>query len=141
MMKSPGLALALGVFATAAAAQSATSPNASSTPVSPPASQSQPAPPPAPGAMDRQALEAEVTASRPLVRFGGVQPNRPTGCTNAESRQFDFWLGEWDVYPTGQSFVIGENTITLHGQGCVVMEYWRPFQGGAGLSLNSFDPQ
>ncbi len=54
---------------------------------------------PAPSSMRRQALEAEVERSRAIIQGGAVTPQRPGGCTSAESRQFDFWLGEWDVSP------------------------------------------
>ncbi|MBK8545323.1 MAG: hypothetical protein IPL62_18410 [Caulobacteraceae bacterium] len=46
--------------------------------------------PPAPSSMRRQALEAEVERSRAIIQGGAVLPQRPAGCTSAESRQFDF---------------------------------------------------
>lgn len=103
------------------------------------AAQQQPTPPPAPSTMNRAALQAEVAAARPLINNGGVQARRPPGCVAAENRQFDFWLGEWDVSPTGQTFVIAESTISLHGQGCVIMENWRPLSGAHGYSINMYD--
>lgn len=115
--------------------------HAQSTP--PPAASSAAATPPALPAIDTmspEALATELSAARPLVANGGVQPFRPSGCTNAESRQFDFWLGEWDVSPTGKDFNIGENSITLHARGCVVLETWRPFAGASGMSINTWDP-
>jgi hypothetical protein len=75
----------------------------------------------------------------PAAADGAVPAKRPAGCTSTESRQFDFWLGEWDVSPTGQSVILAESTISLHAQGCVILENWRPFQGAQGLSINSFD--
>ncbi len=104
------------------------------------AAQPAPAPLPAPREMSRSALQAEVAASRPLVQNGAVTPMRPSGCVSTENRQFDFWAGEWDVTPTGQTFVLGESTISVVAQGCVIMEYWRPFQGAEGRSINIFDP-
>ncbi|GAN00491.1 hypothetical protein U91I_04157 [alpha proteobacterium U9-1i] len=97
--------------------------------------------PPAVERMSRQDLRDEVTRLRGYVNNGAVQPSRPTGCVAAENRQFDFWVGEWDVSPTGvqNPMTIGENTISLHEQGCVIMEYWRPFAGPHGHSINSYD--
>lgn len=103
------------------------------------AQQQQPAQPAAPSSMSRSELQAEVTAQRPFIQFGGVQPRRPAGCTAAENRQFDFWLGEWDVSPTGQTFVLAESTISAHAQGCVMMENWRPLRGAHGYSINMYD--
>lgn len=95
---------------------------------------------PDPKKMERGELEAELRNARPLINNGAVNAKRPAGCTDAASRQFDFWLGEWDVSPTGQVFVLAESTISLHAQGCVILENWRPFQGAQGLSINSYDP-
>ena len=41
-------------------------------------------------------------------------------------REFDFWLGDWDVRPTGAppAGPPGRNTVTLEDNGCVVMEHW-----------------
>jgi hypothetical protein len=89
--------------------------------------------------MDRQALENEVARSRAIIQGGAVTPRRPAGCTSAESRQFDFWLGEWDVSPGDSPVVIADSTITLHDQGCVILENWRPFRNAHGHSINIYD--
>ncbi len=57
----------------------------------------------------------------------------------AEYKQFDFWVGEWDVYtPAGQK--AGENIVTQASSGCLVMENWTGSLGGSGKSMNFFDP-
>lgn len=99
----------------------------------------QQAQPPAVGEMTREALEAELTAARPLVSNGGVQASRVPGCTAPENRQLDFWIGEWDVSLTGQDFVVAESSISSAAQGCLVLEHWRPFQGPHGHSISTFD--
>lgn len=103
--------------------------------------QAAPPQPPAPATMTREALNDEVTQLRTIVQRRAVRPQRPAGCVSAESRQFDFWVGEWDVSPTGsQSGVtVAESSITLTDQGCVIIEHWRPFGGGHGHSINSYD--
>lgn len=95
--------------------------------------------PPAPSSMRRQALEAEVERARAIIQGGAVAPQRPAGCTSAESRQFDFWLGEWDVSPGQSPVVVAESTIGLHDQGCVILEDWRPFRNAHGHSINIYD--
>jgi hypothetical protein len=97
--------------------------------------------PPAPETMSRQELRDEVTRLRGIVGGGAVRPQRPAGCTAPEHRQFDFWLGEWDVSPSGSTsgIIVAESTITLHDQGCVILEYWRPFRGAHGHSINIYD--
>jgi len=104
------------------------------------AAQSQPAQP-SPETMSRQQLRDEVARLRPLVQGRAVAPQRPAGCTGAEHRQFDFWLGEWDVSPSGAtSAIVAESSITLTNQGCVIIEDWRPFATAHGHSLNMYDP-
>ena len=105
------------------------------------AQQQQPAQPPAPERMSRQQLRDEVATLRAIVQGRAVRPARPAGCTSAEARGFDFWLGEWDVSPTGSTsgVTVAESSITLHDQGCVIMEHWRPFGGGHGHSINGYD--
>lgn len=110
---------------------------------SPAFAQQQQQAPPAVETMSRQQLRDEVARLRPYVANGGVSPFRPAGCTAAENRQFDFWLGQWDVSPTNaqNGMAVGTNTITLLDQGCVIMEDWRPFTGATGHSLNIYDPR
>jgi len=60
-------------------------------------------------------------------------------CPEPEARQFDFWLGEWDVTgPDGT--VYGTNSITRDMNGCMLVERWQSASGGTGTSINFFDP-
>lgn len=43
-------------------------------------------------------------------------------CSATEHRQFDFWLGEWEVFSNGQ--YVGVNTIELAQDSCVLVENW-----------------
>lgn len=56
-------------------------------------------------------------------------------------REFDFWIGDWDVRPTGQppSGPPARNIVTLEERGCVVMEHWSAPSGSHGQSFNIFD--
>ncbi len=65
-------------------------------------------------------------------------PNGTPPCSAAEHRQFDFWLGNWNVLtPTGQQ--AGTNNITSEISGCVLHERWEGSKGGAGESFNIYD--
>ena len=58
-------------------------------------------------------------------------------CSDEVRRQFDFWVGEWNVIADGKK--AGENSITaIHG-GCALKEEWRGASGFTGTSLNAFD--
>jgi tetratricopeptide (TPR) repeat protein len=55
-----------------------------------------------------------------------------------EHRQFDFWVGEWDVMnPAGQQ--AGTNKVEMVERGCIVMENWTGRFGGSGKSINFYD--
>lgn len=62
-------------------------------------------------------------------------------CMNVpEYRQFDFWVGEWDVIGPGNQKV-GTNSIVLLEDGCIVEENWTSAQGGqTGKSFNFYNP-
>ena len=64
-------------------------------------------------------------------------PAPPDPCAAPESRQFDFWIGEWDVYlPNGK--LAGRNRIQAI-YGCVLHESWKAGRM-EGQSFNRFDP-
>jgi hypothetical protein len=60
-------------------------------------------------------------------------------CTDPAYRQFDFWLGEWQVNdPAGAKQ--GDNSITTDEGGCLIVERWKSASGNSGQSYNFFDP-
>lgn len=66
-------------------------------------------------------------------------PGRP--CSDAPHRQFDFWVGEWDVFSTATDEQIGTNIVTSELDGCIVQEHWTSSTGNRGRSLNAYDPE
>lgn len=58
---------------------------------------------------------------------------------SAEARQFDFWIGDWDVFNlAGQK--VGTNTIQSFSDGCGLLENWTASLGGGnGKSINYYD--
>lgn len=60
---------------------------------------------------------------------------------NAQARQFDFWIGEWDAYVTGTNNLAGHSKIEMASGGCMILENWSsagaPFMG---KSMNFVDP-
>lgn len=57
-----------------------------------------------------------------------------------KSRQFDFWVGDWDV-KTQQGATAGTNLVQKAENGCVLIENWSGSFGGTGKSLNFYDKQ
>jgi hypothetical protein len=68
---------------------------------------------------------------------------KPNPCTIAEQRQFDFWIGEWDLtWPGQKSGEIGHgsNSIKRILDGCVVQEnFSAQDQHLRGTSVSTFD--
>ena len=63
----------------------------------------------------------------------------PKPCTASEYRQFDFWIGEWEVRtPAGR--LAGTNRIEKILGGCALRESWRGARGSSGTSLNAWNP-
>jgi hypothetical protein len=62
------------------------------------------------------------------------------GCDTPEARQFDFWVGQWDVYATGSETLVAHSHIEKLYAGCAVRENWMPLKGGGGGSLNAYVP-
>ena len=62
----------------------------------------------------------------------------PPACSGPEFRQFDFWLGDWDVkLPNGK--VAGTNNIQSILGGCVLQESWKGAGKVEGHSFNIYD--
>ena len=56
----------------------------------------------------------------------------------AEHKQFDFWIGEWNVQ-NAQGQAVGTSRIERIESGCIILENWSDVQGGTGKSLNFYD--
>jgi len=64
---------------------------------------------------------------------------KKSACQSSEYRQFDFWLGDWDVHsPDGPS--VGRNLVTSEQDGCLLIEHWTSSTGEeTGTSFNYYD--
>lgn len=59
-------------------------------------------------------------------------------CADAAYRQFDFWLGRWEVRDSDGT-VLGSNHIQSILSGCALQEDWTGASGSRGRSLNMYD--
>ncbi|WP_293676531.1 hypothetical protein [uncultured Phenylobacterium sp.] len=66
-------------------------------------------------------------------------PPKPA-CAAAEHRQFDFWVGRWQVSQTGKDGVVAESLIEKVYNGCGIRENWMPKNKQDGGSLNIYLP-
>ena len=62
---------------------------------------------------------------------------KPPACVAPEHRQFDFWLGDWDVRDASGK-LLGQNRITRAHKDCVLLENYRAGEF-SGSSLNVYD--
>ena len=74
-------------------------------------------------------------AAGPATRAEQAAQQKP--CSGAAYRQFDFWLGRWEVTQNGKA--AGKNRIESVLDGCALMESWTGVSGSTGHSLNTYD--
>lgn len=100
-------------------------------------------------------LKAAVVAGQPIASAWGdpdlaslrsnpafvefMRKHAPNTALPPETRQFDFWIGDWVVRDPGGA-VVGSNRISLVEGGSALLEEWRNSGGGTGTSLSYFDP-
>lgn len=76
----------------------------------------------------------------PLDPFGiGAKVPGSRGCSAAPYRQFDFWVGKWDVFWGATDQLAGTSVIESELDGCLIEENWTGAGGGRGRSLNVYD--
>jgi hypothetical protein len=61
---------------------------------------------------------------------------------DSRTKEFNFWLGEWDVYANGTTTLVGKSKIESASGGCMVLENWTAVgpQLHNGKSMNYVDP-
>lgn len=74
-----------------------------------------------------------------LLMFSTLSHGQNSPCSAEQYRQFDFWLGEWQV--TANQQLAGYNKISKAHNGCVLTEQYDTPGGYTGQSLNSFNAQ
>ena len=78
-----------------------------------------------------------------LLCAAGASAQRPGAsapiCVKPEHGQFDFWVGEWDVYKNGGDKLVAHSRIEKLYDGCAIRENWMPISNSGGGSLSSYD--
>lgn len=65
----------------------------------------------------------------------------PAACVGPDYRAFDFWVGEWDVFPNGATTQVATSSIEAMFGGCAIRETWKPFKGAGGGSFSHYDKE
>jgi hypothetical protein len=108
------------------------------------------------------ALVSRQAAAGPRAALGEPGPNTPAAtaleaapvlaapaCDTPQHHQFDFWLGDWQVFDAATDKLVAFDRVEKHSEGCIVEQnmtfvtdlYRRP--GAAyrlsGMSINRYD--
>jgi hypothetical protein len=70
---------------------------------------------------------------------GLAQRTQAQSCTAPEYRQFDFWLGDWDVFDVGSADSTAHVRVDSILDGCVLREHYEDPTGQVGESFTIFD--
>tara|TARA_R110002072_G_scaffold111456_3_gene239577 strand:- start:604 stop:1173 length:570 start_codon:yes stop_codon:yes gene_type:complete len=91
--------------------------------------------------MKIRTILAAGTLAASLAGGHAMAQQAPPGCSDVDhAGDFDFWVGEWNVYgPTGQ--LAGTNSITKRHSDCLIVEEWTGASGTTGTSMNFLDPE
>lgn len=68
-----------------------------------------------------------------------ISQNNECACCTPAHGQFDFWLGDWEVF-NEKGKKIGENLIEKLEDNCIISENWEGSNGSSGKSFNYYDP-
>jgi hypothetical protein len=103
--------------------------------------------PTAPSAVTPSAATAMPGAAMPpIVAAPAAATGRPTsgtegqaGCASPVYRQFDFWLGDWDVFDSHSQSKVARVHVTRTLDDCVLLEEYRGSDGHEGQSFSIYD--
>jgi hypothetical protein len=95
--------------------------------------------PPAPAVLNQLRTSDDFKALRNTPRFEAIVA-KLMPCQAPQYKQFDFWLGNWEVR-NSTGTLLGRNRISKQHGGCVVLEEWQSAGGGSGSSFNVYDQQ
>lgn len=97
--------------------------------------------PSSPSAPSFEIADGGPVPSLNLYGAGGLARTVPSSpCLAGAYRQFDFWIGAWNVFnPAGVQ--VGTNTVTGELDGCLIAEHWTGAGGVRGRSINTYDAE
>lgn len=87
--------------------------------------------------MKKEMSTASILFALMLPALADTPAPVPAACMAAPYRQFDFWIGDWNVTQNGK--VAGTNRIDRILGGCALLENWKGTGGSVGNSLNYYD--
>ena len=80
-----------------------------------------------------------LAASSTVAVAQQAAPAPAAACSDPAYHQLDFWVGRWDVYPTGKNKLVAHSLIESV-YGCGIRENWMPLSNQPGGSLSIYVP-
>jgi hypothetical protein len=87
-------------------------------------------------------MRGALTLAALLLAAGASAQTAAPGaspCATPEHGQFDFWVGDWDVYKRGGDKLVAHSRIEKLYDGCAIRENWMPLKNSGGGSLSTYD--
>lgn len=78
-----------------------------------------------PDRLENDAEWKQLRSDPQFMALAKVVDHTAHPCQDPEFRQFDFWIGDWDVTSTGDATPQGTSHIAKEMDGCVVWENWK----------------
>ena len=93
-----------------------------------------------PGRLGSDAEWNSLRTNDQFVALAKQVQHNATPCDNSEFKQFDFWLGDWDVASASDGVHQGSSHISKEMSGCVIWENWNSAGGPYfGKSYNTWN--
>jgi hypothetical protein len=108
-------------------------------PTTPPAPAPAAATAPAAGTMPAAAIAGASAATGGGPSSGASGTEGQAGCASPAHRQFDFWLGDWDVFDSHSQAKVARVHVTRTLDDCVLLEEYRGSDGHEGQSFSIYD--
>jgi hypothetical protein len=93
--------------------------------------------------LDRLTSDAEwssLRANQQFIALSKQVQHNAAPCEDGEFRQFDFWIGDWDVAPAAGGMQQGSSHVVKEMGGCVIWENWTSAGGPYfGKSYNTWN--
>jgi hypothetical protein len=89
--------------------------------------------------LSEPALKSIRADSRFASLVEQAKRNQTPCAYKAENRQFDFWVGDWDVVTTQEGATAGTSHIERTLGDCVIWENWTSLGNGAGYAGKSYN--
>jgi hypothetical protein len=85
-------------------------------------------------------LLAPTARCWPANSYSTEKPHTPLPCAGNSYRQFDFWIGDWDVFDVERPTVlVAHARIESMLNGCVLHEVYENVEGQKGESFSIYD--